>query len=85
MSRGGAERQGERIPSRLRAVSAEPDAGLDLTDHEIMTGAEINSLTLNRLPDPDTHPNLLYTFKRSCWLLSRECFVWVICGHTETS
>ena len=27
---GRAERQGQRIPSRLRAVSAEPDAGLDL-------------------------------------------------------
>ena len=27
----------ERIPSRLHAVSTEPDAGLFLTDHEIMT------------------------------------------------
>ena len=27
----------ERIPSRIPAVSAEPDAGLDLNDHEIMT------------------------------------------------
>ena len=37
MSRGGAEREGERIPSRLHAVSAEPDAGLDLINCEIMT------------------------------------------------
>ena len=27
----------ERIPSRLHAVSTEPDAGLDLTNSEIMT------------------------------------------------
>ena len=39
MSRGGAERGGERerIPSRLHAVSAEPDPGLRLMNHEIMT------------------------------------------------
>ena len=50
MSRGGIERDGERdrggaetereverIPSRLRCVSAEPDAGLSHTDCEIMT------------------------------------------------
>ena len=29
---GGAEREGERILSRLHAVSAEPDVGLDLTN-----------------------------------------------------
>ena len=34
-SRGGAER--ERIPSRLCAFSVEPDAGLELTNGEIMT------------------------------------------------
>ena len=40
MSWGGAEREGDtesEADSRLRAVSAEPDAGLKLTDHEIMT------------------------------------------------
>ena len=36
--RGGAREGGrERIPSRLRAVSAEPSVGLDLTNHKIMT------------------------------------------------
>ena len=30
MSEGGAEREGEKIPSRLQAVRAEPDIGLDL-------------------------------------------------------
>ena len=40
MSGGGAEREGDteyEAGSRLRAVSTEPDAGLDLTNHEIMT------------------------------------------------
>ena len=42
MSRGvgRAEREGDtesEAGSRLRAVSPEPDAGLELTDHEIMT------------------------------------------------
>ena len=40
MSRGGAEREGDtesEAGSRLRAVSTEPDVGLELTNHEIMT------------------------------------------------
>ena len=36
-SRGGAEKEGERIPIKLHAVSTEPNAGLDLMNHEIMT------------------------------------------------
>ena len=38
-SRGGAERERERerIPSRLRAVSTEPVMGLQFTNREIMT------------------------------------------------
>ena len=31
------ERERERIPSSLRTVSTEPDAGLELTNCEIMT------------------------------------------------
>ena len=31
------EREREKIPSRLCAVSAEPDEGLKLTNREIMT------------------------------------------------
>ena len=35
---GGAEMNGrERIPSRLRTVSTEPDEGLNLTNCEIVT------------------------------------------------
>ena len=40
MSRRGAEREGDtesEAGSRLQAVSTEPDVGLELTDHEIMT------------------------------------------------
>ena len=51
-SRGGAEREGERIPNRLCVVSAEPYEGFDLTNHEIMTWAEIKSQTLNQLSHP---------------------------------
>ena len=38
VSRGGAERGRKRIPNRLHTASAEPDAGLELTNCEIMTG-----------------------------------------------
>ena len=40
MSRGGAEKEGDtesEAGSRLRTVSTEPDTGLELTNHEIMT------------------------------------------------
>ena len=37
------DRERKRIPSRLRTVSTEPDAGLELTNREIMTRAEIKS------------------------------------------
>ena len=39
-SRGGAEREGgteSEMGSRLRAVSPEPNAGLELTDRKIVT------------------------------------------------
>ena len=48
LSEGGRE----RISSRLLAVSAEPHAGLDPTHCEIMTCAEIKSMSLNRLSHP---------------------------------
>ena len=31
------ERQRERLPSRLHAISTEPNAGLELTNREIVT------------------------------------------------
>ena len=47
MSRGAAEKEGERMPGRLCAVSMEPDMGLKFMNHEIMTSADIKSWTLN--------------------------------------
>ena len=52
MSRGGAERGGDRIPSKLCAASTEPDAGLEFVNHEIMTEAEIKSQMFNQLSHP---------------------------------
>ena len=45
--RGGSERGKHRIEagSRLRAVSTEPDVGLEPTNQEIMTRAEVRCLT----------------------------------------
>ena len=40
MNGGGAEREGDtesETGSRLRAISPEPDVGLELTDREIVT------------------------------------------------
>ena len=48
MSEGGVERGGDtesEAGSRLAAVSAEPNAGLELTNREIMTWAEVGRLT----------------------------------------
>ena len=48
MSREGAEREGDtesKAGFRLRTVSTEPDAGLELTDREIMTCAEVGRST----------------------------------------
>ena len=48
MSRGRAEREGDtesEAGSRLCSVSPEPDAGLELTNCEIMTCAEVRGST----------------------------------------
>ena len=37
-------REGERIPSRVHTTSTEPNAGLELTNSEIMTTAEVGHL-----------------------------------------
>ena len=68
-SRGrGRGRGRERIPSRLRTASTEPDAGLELNNREIMTWAETKSGTLNRLTTEAPHQS----FSRArCCPLSR--------------
>ena len=48
MNEGGSEREADtesEAGSRLWAVSTEPDVGLELTDREIMTWAEVRCLT----------------------------------------
>ena len=44
----GGERKGNtelEAGSRLRAVSTEPDTGLELTNHQLLTRAEVRGLT----------------------------------------
>ena len=55
---GHREKEGERIPSRLRTIRAEPDTGLELMNREIVTSAEIKSPKLNRLSHPDAPVSL---------------------------
>ena len=48
MNGGGAGREGDtesEAGSRLRAVSTGPNAGLELTDREIVTRAEVGRFT----------------------------------------
>ena len=48
MNGGGAEREGDtesETGSRLRAISPEPDAGLELTDREIVTWLKVGRST----------------------------------------
>ena len=59
------ERERERIPSRLCVVSAEPDAGLSLMNREIMTRAEIESRTLNRLSHPGASVSVFFVTRVS--------------------
>ena len=42
---GGAEREGQRIPSRLHTDNIESDVGLKLPNREITTQAEVGHLT----------------------------------------
>ena len=59
MNRAGAEREGDtesETGSRLWAVSTEPDAGLELTDREIVTWAEVGRLTHRATQAPQEKP-----------------------------
>ena len=49
---GQRERERGKIPNRLHTVCVEPNAGLKLTNHEIMTCVETKSQTPNRLSHP---------------------------------
>ena len=61
-----AGREGDkRIPRRLRAVSTEPDAGLQLANHKIMTWAGIKSWVLGQLSHPGNPTHILILIKRN--------------------
>ena len=67
MNGGGAEREGDtesEAGSSLWAISPEPDAGLELTDREIVTWAEVGRLT-----DWATQAPLMIVFKGDTSLL----------------
>ena len=77
MSRRGAEREREReregdteakAGSRLWAVSTEPNAGLELTNREIMTWAEVGRLT-----DWATQAPPISSLKTKTCLLAQYC------------
>ena len=59
VNRGGAEKGRERIPSRLQAVSAEPDVGLDPTTLGSRSEPKSRVGLLNRLSRPGA-PELLF-------------------------
>ena len=73
VNRGRAERKEERdrIPKRLHTVSTEPGAGLEPTNHKIMTWAEIKSGILNQISHPSVSPfGILNSLKIMCPLFS---------------
>ena len=59
ISRGGAEREGERESQGGSTVSAKPDVGLNSTNNEIMTWDEIKSQMPNQLSHPGA-PKIFY-------------------------
>ena len=69
MSRGGTERDEERIPSRLHTVRMEPDMGLKPMNHETMPW---DSQRLSRLSYPGAPHSGLPC--RSCDALLQRVF-----------
>ena len=67
MNRGGSEEEGDtesETGSRLWAASTEPDAGLELTDCEIMTRAEVGRLTDQATQAPLNFLIFIYFWER---------------------
>ena len=65
MSGGGAEREGDtelEAGSRLWAVSTEPNAGLELTNCEIMTWAEVGRSTDWATQEPQFFFDFIFVF-----------------------
>ena len=77
MNGGGAEREGDtelEAGSRLWAISPEPDAGLELTNHEIVTWAEVGRSTDWATQAPHDSLHFLKTLCTSLMLLSPPGF-----------
>ena len=62
---GRGRERGRENPKQAPHVSPEPDAGLVLTNHEIMPGAEIKSWMLNQLSHPGDPPRLVFNIHSS--------------------
>ena len=80
MSRGRAEREGDtesEAGSRLWVVSTEPDAGLELTNREIMTWAEVRHPTDWATQAPQERDFLVrasvINAKHSAWCIGDRC------------
>ena len=78
MNGGGAEREGDTEPeagSRLRAISPEPDAGLELPDREIVTWLKSDA----QPTAPPRRPRVLPFRSHACGCLSSVSSVVFIC------
>ena len=70
MNGGGAEREGDtesETGSRLRAISPQPDAGLELTDREIVTWLKSDAQPTAPPRRPDT-----LSFRAECAMQKEE-------------
>ena len=75
MNGGGSEREGDtesETDSRLWAGSTEPDEGLELTDGEIMTWAEVGRLTDWATQVPPNTNGLKENLYQYWWLISYD-------------
>ena len=61
------QREMDRIPSRLPAVSSEPNTRLDFMNHVIMTWAKIKGWVLNRISHPGSPQFSLFKFD-NCYI-----------------
>ena len=84
----GRKREREKIPSRVRIVSAEPSEGLKPTNHEIMTWAKIELVT--QPTEPPMYPHLGNYFffcfvLLFCFLFSFFKFIYLFWGRDRES
>ena len=79
MSGGEAEKEGDteaKAGSRLWAVSTEPNVGLDLKNHEIVTWAEVGRLTYWATQAPPEEPlniTILSEYSRKYLCFGKLC------------